>query len=126
MLRNESVAELGGGVEGLPAIVGRRAGLRPSPRQILCNQDMAGIFLGRIAQTQEISGFPAVIRSECTSCHFIHEIFFLQQFLGFCIINGKKKLANDVSPKKEAIKDLLIKGLQTLKSALFDTESSQV
>ena len=40
MRRNEEMAELGCDMEGLLAILARRAALRPSPRQVLCNQDM--------------------------------------------------------------------------------------
>ena len=40
VLQNDDMAEVGGVVEGLPAIVVRRACLRPSPRQMLHEKDV--------------------------------------------------------------------------------------
>ena len=43
MLRNRGMPEVDCGVEGLPVIVVRRADLRPSPRQVLRNEDIAEV-----------------------------------------------------------------------------------
>ena len=53
-MATESMATPGGDVEWLPAILGRRAGLRPSAQKVLRNSDMAELG-------GDVEGLPTIV-----------------------------------------------------------------
>ena len=55
-------------MEGAPTIVARRAGLRPSPRQVLRNEDMA-------TPGGDVEGLPAIIDRRAGLCTSVHQVF---------------------------------------------------